>query len=636
MITMVVPTRDRAHTLRRVAPSYFSQEGVCEIIFVVDAGTDDTATVIDDVARRHSDIRTQILYNSTRVGASQSRNRGVAAATSDFILFCDDDEYLEPGYAQTCLRKLLETGAAAVSGRRVYMLDGEAPEDAVRRFGTGLRRTKAFRKTLCEYVNGANFVGDIELPFTNAVILTRRELLLRLPFDAHYARGNGYREETDFQMNLFVHGYRIVVTNDVHSIHLSPAQVRHGGQVVSRWRRVYWSVRYTRYFYHKYYKAYAARLRLRVPRTLALVAFAGFAVYREYLRPSLYRVAMRGSRRLRRRQASALADPRQSTQASAPPYEADVIILSWNRPDDVRAAIASALEQTGVSRRILVVDQGSEPQHVQALERFVHGRPDIVLRKLERNTGVAGGRNIATALGAGRYVVGLDSDAVFGDENALARAVAHMDAHPTLAAIGFRIENYFTAQNDELSWDYPGHRPEERFDTTRFIGAGHAIRRTAFEAAGGYDDRLFFCQEELDLCYRMLNLGFRIEYFPDVKVRHKVSPDQRVAWERGRYFFTVRNALYTSYKFGIPAPRLAVAAVAFLARGAFNGLGGSALRGVGAAAALCVAHARSAEDKSLYRLSPSTRRYIETCEPWRRESVAAKIRRQFTRLPHRA
>ena len=52
MITMVVPTRDRAHTLRRVAPSYFCQEGVSEIIFVVDAGTDDTPSVIDDLAQR--------------------------------------------------------------------------------------------------------------------------------------------------------------------------------------------------------------------------------------------------------------------------------------------------------------------------------------------------------------------------------------------------------------------------------------------------------------------------------------------------------------------------------------------------------------------------------------------------------
>jgi hypothetical protein len=86
------------------------------------------------------------------------------------------------------------------------------------------------------------------------------------------------------------------------------------------------------------------------------------------------------------------------------------------------------------------------------------------------------------------------------------------------------------------------------------------------------------------------------------------------AWERGRYFFTVRNALYTSYKFGIPLPRLVLGAAAFLVRGLFNGVGGSALRGTRAAIGLCVAYTRSSEDKRLYRLSPRTWDYIGACE----------------------
>jgi GT2 family glycosyltransferase len=315
--------------------------------------------------------------------------------------------------------------------------------------------------------------------------------------------------------------------------------------------------------------------------------------------------------------------------------DVDVIILSWNRPDDVADAIASALQQEAVKRRVLIVDQGSETQNIVRLEQAIDGNPDIELQKLERNTGVAGGRNIATAMGSSRYIVALDSDAIFGDRSALARAVQHLDANPGLAAIGFRIENYFTGKNDETSWDYPGHNPDERFLSTRFIGAGHAIRRAVFEAAGGYDTRLFFCQEELDLCYRMLNLGYRIEYFPDVKIRHKISPDHRVAWERGRYFFTVRNALYSSYKFGTPLPRLGLGAAAFLARGVFNGVGGAALRGLGAAICMCAAYARSTEDKSLYRLSRETQQYIGACEPWRSETAMSKILRQFRRLPER-
>jgi GT2 family glycosyltransferase len=321
---------------------------------------------------------------------------------------------------------------------------------------------------------------------------------------------------------------------------------------------------------------------------------------------------------------------------AAHPADVDVIILSWNRPDDVEEAIESALAQVKVARRVMVVDQGSERQNIERLERFIDRKSDVALKKLPQNIGVAGGRNMATAMGSGRYIVALDSDAVFGDSTTLARAVRRLDANQGLGALAFRIENYFTSKNDDTSWDYPGHHPDEQFLSTRFIGAGHAIRRVAFEAAGGYDARLFFCQEELDLSYRMLNLGYRIEYFPDVKVRHKISPDHRVAWDRGRYFFTVRNALYTSYKFGTPISRLGLGAAAFLARGVANGVGLSAIRGLSAAICMCATYARSTEDKSLYRLLPETRRYIATCEPWREERAITKIRRQFSRLPGRA
>jgi glycosyltransferase involved in cell wall biosynthesis len=300
MISLIVPTRNRAHTLRLVAPSYFVQDGINEIIFVIDGGDDETPAVLEQIAASHPGVRTRILQHETRQGAAQSRNTGVQASSNDFILFCDDDEYLEAGYARTCQQKLLDLGVGAVSGRRVYMENGEVPAQALRRFGHGLRPGKTFRPLICEYVNGASFEGDIRQPLTNAVILTHKHLLERFPYDPCYARGNGYREESDFQMHLYTQGFDVLTTNACHSIHLPPALVRTGGQRTQTARRIYWSIYYTHYFFGKYYAAYARRLGLRTPRWLAEVAFAIFAVYRETLRPSLYALAMWGLRQRRR------------------------------------------------------------------------------------------------------------------------------------------------------------------------------------------------------------------------------------------------------------------------------------------------------------------------------------------------
>lgn len=293
MISIVIPTRNRAHTLRLVAPSYFAQDLVTEVIFVNDCGTDETAHVIRDIVRDFPRVLARILDNPKRLGASQSRNVGVAEARNDFILFCDDDEYLEPGYAKICLGKLESLNAAAVSGRRIYMQDGETQNGASERFGKGLRRTPFFNPLICENINGAFFEGDLQVPFTNAIILTRKTLLQKFPYDGFYARGNGYREETDYQMNLYVNGLDIYITNDCHTFHLPMSQVRTGGQRVTKLKRVYWSIFYTHYFFKKYYPRYAERIGTRVPQLSALLMFSVFALYREFLRPLLYAAVMK-------------------------------------------------------------------------------------------------------------------------------------------------------------------------------------------------------------------------------------------------------------------------------------------------------------------------------------------------------
>ena len=316
--------------------------------------------------------------------------------------------------------------------------------------------------------------------------------------------------------------------------------------------------------------------------------------------------------------------------------DVDVIVLSWNRTEDTIAAIKSAREQVDVRKRILVVDQCSDANNLAQLKAFLQAAPDVRLQELPRNTGVAGGRNIASAMGKARYIVALDSDAVFADAHALSRAVAQLDERANICAIGFRIDNFFTGKNDDTSWDYPaGRTPDQSFLTTRFIGAGHAIRRSVFEAVGGYDDRLFFCGEELDLCYRMLNTGKRIAYAPEVVIRHKVSPEHRVFWGKGRFFYTVRNNIYTAYKYNTPTLRLVLAAAAFIIKGWRNGIGEEAVRALKASISMCVAYRKSNEDKRAYQLSTETLEYIRIHEPNRSDSVMRKIRRLFASLPHK-
>lgn len=286
MITLIVPTRNRAHTLRRVGETFYRQRLVDEIIFVDDCGSDDSHEVIAALAQRFPHVRTRVLRHEERRGAAASRTDGYTNATNEFVLFCDDDVFLEPGYAETCLAKLQATGAAIVSGRLVHKRANQTPEAAIVAFGNGSSSAAPFKRLFCEFRVEARFDGDLTLPLTHSVILTRRSLLETYGYDPFYSRGNGYREESDFQMNAFVHGETILMTNATHCVELSRQENPSGGQRVSRLQRLFWNVYYTNYFYRKYWPAYAARIDLRVPRPVAIGAFAFYQVYVLFLRPA--------------------------------------------------------------------------------------------------------------------------------------------------------------------------------------------------------------------------------------------------------------------------------------------------------------------------------------------------------------
>jgi GT2 family glycosyltransferase len=261
--------------------------------------------------------------------------------------------------------------------------------------------------------------------------------------------------------------------------------------------------------------------------------------------------------------------------APAVGYDADVIILAMDRAEETIAAIASARAQAGVTKHVWVTDQGSKPENLAKLAEAMREAPDATLVRLDRNHGVAGGRNRATALGHGRVIFALDNDAEFDGPDTLARAVAALDEAPDLAAIGCRILVHATGAEDLSSWGYPPAllpRAAESFDACTFVGAGHAIRRAAWDQAGGYDDALFFCWEEFDFCLRALNLGWRIRYRGDIAVRHKVSGEHRFAWSGTRWHYFVRNRLYIGLKQGVPALALLPRYAGYLVKGARNGV----------------------------------------------------------------
>lgn len=92
-ISIVIPTHNRAHLVSRALDSCFKQSiPDLEVIVVDDGSTDNTADVIDSYPHP---IR--YLCMEHNLGAHVARNKGLAAASGQYIKFLDSDDVLELG-----------------------------------------------------------------------------------------------------------------------------------------------------------------------------------------------------------------------------------------------------------------------------------------------------------------------------------------------------------------------------------------------------------------------------------------------------------------------------------------------------------------------------------------------------------
>jgi GT2 family glycosyltransferase len=311
-------------------------------------------------------------------------------------------------------------------------------------------------------------------------------------------------------------------------------------------------------------------------------------------------------------------------------YDADILILSLDRIAETEAAIRSALAQADLRRHVIVFDQGSAPAALARLTALAELRTDMLLASAGANLGVAEGRNRASALGHGRALVVLDNDAAFADDTMAARAVRLLDEQPGLAAIGFRIMNGDGSGEDDASWGYPASlRPQaaSRFASATFVGAGHAIRRQAWQSLGGYDGQLFFTWEEYDFALRAIDQGWRLLHAGDIVVHHRLASERRVGWTGRRWFFYVRNRLYIARKWKSPWTALAIRLGAYAVRSVRIGL---ARQGVAGAAAAF----RMPLGPDVHRMSHAGRAYLHTVDGSVRGGVLARIRGEvLSRLP---
>lgn len=121
-VSVVIPARNEAAHIRAAVASALAQRypGPLEVVVADGASSDGTA----DVVRAMGDPGVRVVDNPTG-RTPTGLNAAIAAATGSVIVRCDAHAELPPGYVETAVRRLLETGADNVGG--IQAAEGVTP-----------------------------------------------------------------------------------------------------------------------------------------------------------------------------------------------------------------------------------------------------------------------------------------------------------------------------------------------------------------------------------------------------------------------------------------------------------------------------------------------------------------------------
>ena len=243
-----------------------------------------------------------------------------------------------------------------------------------------------------------------------------------------------------------------------------------------------------------------------------------------------------------------------------------VVILNWNGKKYLEKFLPTLVKNTQQEEtEIIIADNNSTDDSIEFLnEKY----PDLRQIIFNKNHGFTGGYNKALEQIDADYFVLLNSD-IEVSENWLKPLIELLDSDKNIAACQPKIRSYDRKEYFEYAgaaggfidkYGYPFCRgrilesiekDNDQYNDQKDIfwatGACMVIRADLYKKVGGLDDDFFAHMEEIDLCWRLKDLGYRIIYSPESTVYH-VGGGTLPNNSPFKLYLNYRNNLFLLYK----------------------------------------------------------------------------------------
>ncbi len=246
------------------------------------------------------------------------------------------------------------------------------------------------------------------------------------------------------------------------------------------------------------------------------------------------------------------------------PARYSIIILNHDKAAYTRACLASLLISADANFEVVLVDNGSRDSTPQVLSWFKGVASERGINceiiRYEENVGAVVGRNEAMKICNGKFFVFMDNDVMVKDRLWLSKLEAALNADERRGIVSgkmlfpwepYAIEFAGGAVSPQGRVGYLGrgkdrHAPEHNIERECqcLISACIMLKRELIEDVGMLDEAYSPVQyEDIDLCYRARQKGWKVWYTPHVEMWHFENVTTAGSADLKFRYLTIRNGL---------------------------------------------------------------------------------------------